>query len=124
MKVDQVLDKINANRKSAGEPPILFETLKSEEIEEIIKIATSLEAKELTMDALKESIRNMRHQVELELTKEKMEKFSFWSFLFNFKNDYYLKARLRNYMLLEDLLITPENIRKHAEQQLSAMTGR
>lgn len=121
MQVEQILERINKGRKATGEKEILFDTLSEDELGVILKIATDSEAKELTIGSLKEHITSMKKFVETELTNEKMERFSFWSFLFNFKKEYALKSRLRNYMLLEDLLLSPERIRNRAEQQLGAM---
>ena len=119
MNVDQVLEKINEKRKARGERIIAFDTLTTQERDDIFKIAKASESKELTIDDLKSHIVSMRKVVEGKLTEEKMEKFSLWSFMFSWKQDYYLKARLRNYMLLEELLMSPENIRKQAERQLN-----
>jgi hypothetical protein len=124
MKVDEVLERINEGRKARGEKIIAFDSLSTQEREDVFKIAKASEAKELTVSDVKAHIISMRKFVETKLTEEKMEKFSFWSFLFGWKQDYYLKARLRNYMLLEELLLSPETIRKHAEQQLGSIGGK
>ena len=124
MKIEQVLERINEARKIRGEKILAFDTLTTAEREDIFKLAKAFEVKQITVDDIKTHLTSMRKFVENELTNAKMEKFSLWSFLFSWKQDYYLKARLRNYMLLEDLLNSPENIRKHAEQQLGAITGK
>ena len=121
MKIDEVLERINEARKGRGEKLLSFDTLSTDERNEVFKLAKALEVKQVTAEDMAMHISAMRKFVEGELTNAKMEKFSFWSFLFGWKQDYYLKARLRNYMLFEELLNSPETIRKHAEQQLAAM---
>ena len=121
MKIDEVLDRINEARKVRGEKIIAFDSLSTEERNDVFAIAKASEAKELSIEDLKTHITAMRRVVESKLTDDTMEMFSLWSFLFNWKQDYYLKARLRNYILLEEMLFSPEAIRKRAEQQISSI---
>ena len=64
----------------------------------------------VTVESIKTYIKTMRDAVETELAVTGL----------NSKQDTFLKARLRNYMLLEAFLSTPERAKKALEQ---AMTG-
>jgi len=71
----------------------------------------SLAKSQLTLEGVRAYIAAMRDGVEQELTKSDNAS----------KNDLFLKARLRNYMLLEAFLSTPERVKKAIEQQLSGI---
>ena len=49
---------------------------------------------------------------------ELKESTSFWTYLYGWKKDFYLKARLKNYLILYDFLSAPEKARKYIEQSL------
>lgn len=65
----------------------------------------------LTLESVRAYILAMKDSVEQELTQT----------THNSKQDIFLKARLRNYLLLEAYLSTPEKAQKAIEQQLSSM---
>ena len=56
----------------------------------------------------------MRDSVEQELTKTGHDS----------KQDLFLKARLRNYMLLDAFMTTPEKAKEQIENAISGMVGR
>lgn len=72
---------------------------------------SNLQKSEISIDKLKDYIRSMRDSVEQELTKVSH----------NSKQDIFLKARLRNYMLLEAFLDTPNKLRNQLEQMVSSV---
>ena len=68
----------------------------------------------ITQEKIKNYISSMKETVEAELTKTDL----------NTKQDLFLKARLRNYMLLDAFLGTPERAKAQLEQALSGMIKR
>lgn len=97
--IDELLKKYN----------VKYEDLNSAEKETLSNWLTSLQQGTITTEKIREYIGNMRSSVEQELTKIGHEN----------KQDIFLKARLRNYMLLEAFLQSPEKARKAIEQALS-----
>ena len=67
--------------------------------------------KKVTVSTIKENIATMRESVENELTTT----------THNSKQDLFLKARLRNYLLLEAFLQSPEKAEKALERAISGM---
>ena len=85
-----------------------YEDLNATEKETLNTWLTALKQGQLTLDKIKDYISAMRDSVETELTKIGHES----------KQDIFLKARLRNYMLLEGFLSTPERAEKMMEKSL------
>lgn len=110
MTINDILEKFN----------LKYEDLNSVERETLNTWLEALSKSKLTLENVKTHLASMRDAVEQELTKESMKRPSFWAFLFNFRKDNLLKARLRNYMLLEAFLSTPERAKQALER---AMTG-
>ena len=100
MKIDEILEKYN----------LKYEDLNVGERETLHSWIEALGQKKLTLESVKEYVISMKSSVEQELTKVGHES----------KQDIFLKARLRNYMLLEAFLVTPEKAKKALEE---AMTG-
>lgn len=73
----------------------------------------SLEQKKLTIEIIKEYVSGMRFAVERELTQ----------IGHNSKQDIFLKARLRNYILLEGFLESPEKARKALDQAVAGLVS-
>ena len=88
-----------------------YEDLNATEKETLNTWLTALKQGQLTLDKIKDYISAMRDSVESELTKIGHEN----------KQDIFLKARLRNYMLLEGFLSTPERAEKMMEKSLSGL---
>jgi len=88
-----------------------YEDLNPTEKETLNTWLTALKQGQLTLDKIKDYISAMRDSVESELTKIGHEN----------KQDIFLKARLRNYMLLEGFLSTPERAEKMMEKSLSGL---
>ena len=71
----------------------------------------ALQKGQLTLTKVREYISSMREAVERELTKAKI----------GTKQDIFLKARLRNYLLLEAFMISPEKAEEQLENMISGM---
>ena len=111
--IDQALEKYN----------LKYEELNSTEKETLNVWLQAIQQGQLTLEKVKGYIASMKDAVEQELTKE--SKFlSFWTFLFNFRKDCALKARLRNYMLLEAFLSTPERAKEQLDRALASFASK
>jgi hypothetical protein len=88
-----------------------YEDLNATEKETLNTWLVALQQGQLTIDKIKDYLKTMRDGVEQELTKIGHEN----------KQDIFLKARLRNYMLLEAFLETPERAQKMIEKSLSGI---
>lgn len=96
--IDKLLEKYN----------LKYEDLEKSERETLNTWLNALSQNELTVVKVKDYISSMRSQVEQELSTTG----------FNNTQDIYLKARLRNYILLEAYLSTPEKAKEALEKAL------
>lgn len=90
-----------------------FEDLSSAERDTLNQWMQSLSKNTLSVELIRGYVANMRASVEDELTKTDL----------NTKQDIFLKARLRNYMLFEAFLSTPAKAKQALEQALSGIVG-
>jgi hypothetical protein len=90
-----------------------FEDLKKEERETLNTWVQSLQQNSLSMERVKDYIAAMRDAVEQELTET----------THNTKQDIFLKARLRNYLLLEAFLSTPAKAKQALDNALAGLVG-
>jgi hypothetical protein len=74
----------------------------------------ALQKSQLSLEKVKEYISMLKEGVEQELTKSDLGS----------KQDLFLKARLRNYILLDAFLTSPEKAKKQIESALSGIAGR
>ena len=88
-----------------------YNDLNSAERETLQTWTESLDKNKLTLADVKKHIPAMRDAVERDLTKAKLGS----------KQDLFLKARLRNYMLLEAFLSTPEKAKEALERAMAGM---
>src|SRR4051812_19783963 len=95
---------------------IKYEDLNAVEKETLSKWQEVLLKNELNLPAVKDYIGQLIEAVERELADVK-ESTSLWSFLFR-KKDIFLKARLKNYLMIQDFLSGPDKARKYIEQSL------
>lgn len=102
--IDEILEKYN----------LKYEDLNSVEKETLNSWMSSLEINQLTLEKVRDYITSMRESVEYELAKIGHES----------KQDIYLKARLRNYLLIEGFLSSPEKARKAIERSLASITSK
>ena len=91
-----------------------YEDLNAVEKETLNTWVAALQEGQLTTEKIKDYLHAMRDSVEQELTKIGHET----------KQDIFLKARLRNYMLLEALLSSPERAKAQMEKSLSGIANR
>jgi hypothetical protein len=105
--MQSLLDKFNVN----------YEDLNPAEKETLDQWQKALAQNILTVEAVREYLKSLIEAVEKELAEIK-ESTSFWLFLYAWKKDFYLKARLKNYLILYDFLSAPEKARKHIEKSL------
>jgi len=101
--IDNLLERFN----------LKYEDLNAVERETINSWIEALEKSRVTTTKIKEYISAMRSGVEQELTKTSN----------NNKQDLFLKARLRNYMLIEAFLTTPERAKEQLEKALSGIAS-
>jgi len=101
-KIDDLLEKYN----------LKYSDLTLAEKETAHKMLTDLQEKQLTVEKIKEYIAAMRDSVEVELTNTDNGS----------KQDLFLKARLRNYMLLESFLVSPERAKRALERSISNLS--
>lgn len=94
-----------------------YEDLNSAEKETLNTWLGTLATQNLTIENVKEYLLGLIAGTEKELSEIK-ETTSFWTFLFGWKRDFYLKARLKNYLTLYDFLTSPDKAKKHIEQSL------
>src|SRR5690242_20632437 len=90
---------------------IKFDQLNSQERETLEKWSKAWQDNEITTAKIQEFISGLIDAVQKELADVR-ESTSFWTWLFNRKKDIFLKARLKNYLMLKDFLTGPERARK------------
>jgi hypothetical protein len=96
----------------------------------------TLEVNKLTLENVKDYVKSLRENVELEITKQHDTPITWLSVLsllvpligiirkwYVDKNQVELRARLRSYILIESFLSTPERARKAIERQLAMFGG-
>ena len=104
MIIEDVLRKLN----------LKYEDLNSAEKETLHTWMEALNQNKLTLERVKSYIAAMRDQVEQELTKTNH----------NCKQDIFLKARLRNYLLLEAFLSTPEKAKEAIDRVIAGIASK
>lgn len=102
--IDQLLEKVG----------LKYEDLNASEKETLNVWMETLQKGQLSIEKIREYITSMREAVEQELAKSDLGS----------KQDLFLKARLRNYMLLDAFLSTPERAKQQMENAISGMIGR
>lgn len=102
---DKILERVGLKYEDLDKPGFTGEK------EEYVRMLRSLEENKLSVPKLKDYIRSMRDHVAEALTKTKH----------NSKQDLFLKARLRNYMLLEAFLSTPEKAKEALEKAIAGL---
>ena len=90
---------------------IKIETLNSLEKETYFKMLSAVQEAQMTPEKLRDYIVNMRSAVEQELVKTDL----------GAEQDLFLKARLKNYMLLEAFLVSPERAKQALEDMIAGM---
>lgn len=103
---------------------VTYEDLNKAEQATLDRMLESVNKNEITVDKIREYIKAMRESVSEDLAKQSMKRPSFYAFMFKWRKDYLLKARLRNYILLEAFLDSPTKAKKAIEEMLSGMGRR
>lgn len=95
-----------------------FDDLRADEKETYFKLLELAEKSKITLEDFKKHVRQMRMSVEMALVDE--EKFIFSKIFPFFKRKnprfYILQARLKNYILFENLFDRPERAREILDQ--------
>ena len=94
--------------KSSG---LKYEELKVPEKEQLNVWVSEIQKSQLSVEKIRVYISSMREAVEKELTKHDLDS----------KQDIFLKARLRNYILLEAFLSTPQKAKEQVENLITSM---
>jgi len=95
--------------KRAG---LKYEDLNDAERQTLNEWMGALGKNELTLNGVRAYLASMRDSVEHDLAKSDN----------NTKNDLFLKARLRNYMLLEAFLTGPEKAKEALQKAMAGLT--
>ena len=93
---------------------VKHEELRPDELETLNVWLEAIQKGQLSLEKLREYISVMKGAVEDDLTSTKH----------NSKQDLFLKARLRNYLLLEAFLSTPEKAKKQLDNAMEGFAGR
>lgn len=101
--IDEVLQRVG----------LKYEDLTAQERETLHGWNKSLQQKQITVGTIQQYIKDMRFSVEKELTEVGH----------NSKQDLFLKARLRNYMLLEAFLESPKRAKEALDQALAGLVS-
>lgn len=91
---------------------IKVETFNDLEKETYYNMLEQVQKAQMSPEKLKAYISSMKAAVETELTKIDLTS----------QQDIFLKARLKNYLLLESFLISPEKAKQVLEDMISSMT--
>jgi len=102
--LDKILEKYN----------LKYDDLNPEERETINVWLQSVQQGQVTIEKVKDYITSMKLAVENELTK----------IGHNSKQDIFLKARLRNYMLLDSFLSSPEKAKQQLERSIASFASK
>ena len=101
--IDEILQRIG----------LKYEELSPVEKETLNTWVNAISQNQLTIESIKTYISAMRESVESELTQTNL----------NDKQDAFLKARLRNYILLENMLTSPEKAKAGLERAVAGIAS-
>lgn len=91
-----------------------YDDLSAVEKETLNTWMEALQKGQVSVEKVKDYITSMKEAVEQELAKSDLGS----------KQDLFLKARLRNYMLLDAFLTTPEKAKEQIENALQGFVGK
>lgn len=97
---------------------IKYESLNDDEKSIYYNWLDMLQKSQITVDKIKEYVIDMKNAVTRELVDEPEEIIVFWKLRVPNRKHLFLKARLKNYILFENMLNSPEKARKMIESQL------
>lgn len=87
---------------------VKYEDLTTAEKDTLEQWSKALASKELTLSDVKDHIRVLIEGVERELANYNLDK----------NQDLFLKARLKNYLMISDFLTGPDKAKKYIEQSI------
>jgi len=99
--MDKLLEKVG----------LKYDDLNPSEKETLNTWMETLQKGQISVERIREYITGMKEAVEQELAKSDLGS----------KQDLFLKARLRNYMLLDAFMSTPERAKEQIENAISSM---
>ena len=99
--IDKLLERVG----------LKYDDLNPNEKETLNTWISALQKSRVTPEKVREYVTSMKHSVEQELSKTDH----------NTKQDIFLKARLRNYLLLEAFLTTSKKAKEQLEQAVAGM---
>ena len=102
--IDTILEKFG----------LKYEDLQRSERETLDKWMVALQENQLSVEKVREFVTSMREGVEEELCKSNLRP----------KKDIFLKARLRNLLLLEGFMTSPERAKQHIEAALAGIAAK
>ncbi len=102
--LDEILTKVG----------LKYQDLLPAEKETLNSWLSALQQNQITPERIKEHISSMKFAVEDELSRTG----------YNSKQDLLLKARLRNYLLLEAFLTTPEKAKQQLERTMAGLVSK
>lgn len=88
-----------------------YDKLSPEEKQTLSAMVNAVQVSEISVPKMIEYIRAMKHSVELELTAVGLTE----------DQDTFLKARLRNYLLFEEVLMGPQRAKENLERAVASM---
>lgn len=98
---------------------LTYDELSTEEREVYNQLTDEARKSVLTMESFKSGVVRMREAIQMELVDEPE-----FNYIFIFKvpnrKQIYLKARLKNLILIEAILIAPEKVKEQIEQTIGA----
>lgn len=110
MNIDEILEKVG----------VKYEDLNAIERKTFNEMVEKVSKTEINNETLKSYISTMKDSVEKDLSEEP-EYVRVWLFAFRNDKNILLKARLRNYMLLEAFLDTPKKAKEALDRAISGM---
>lgn len=110
MNIDEILEKVG----------VKYEELNAIERKTFNEMVEKVSKTEINNETLKNYISAMKDSVEKELSEEP-EYVRVWLFAFRNDKNILLKARLRNYILLEAFLDTPKKAKEALDRALAGM---
>lgn len=111
--MDELLQSLGLNKDG-----LRYEDMNKDERATYMKWLTRLEEKQLTLSDVLSYIQQARNSVEAELVDTPETERSWLFFQRPNRKAILLRARLRNYMLLENMLTSPERARQAIEKAL------
>lgn len=96
-----------------GKVGLKYDQLTTDEQETLHTWVGSVETAKMSSAKIKEYVQSMKRSVALELSDSKLGK----------KEDMFLKARLRNYILLEAFLETPEKAQEALDRTVAGLVS-